>query len=78
MCMILQTAHADTIATILGLQRVGIIFNQSAAEKDYILNDQEIQQICEIQASVGEHCVAAVFSFIEEDGHVRFTSACMT
>lgn len=69
----MQTAHADSIAAILGLQRVGIIFNQSVAEKDYILNDQEIQQMCEMQHSVGESCVTAVFSLIEEDGHVRLT-----
>lgn len=67
----MQTSRADAIATTLGLQRVGIIFNQSTSEKDYILNDQEVQQICQLQASVGEHCVAAVFSFLEEDGHVR-------
>eukprot|EP00892_Ulva_mutabilis_P011724 jgi/Ulvmu1/8924/UM005_0015.1 len=64
-----QTERADAIARTLGLQRVGIIFNQSTSEKDYILNDQEIQQICEIQDLVGEHCVAAVFSLLDEDGH---------
>ena len=52
------------------MQRVGMIFNQSTAEKEYIMNDEEVYQMCELSAQVGEHCVVAVFSMLEEEGQV--------
>ena len=55
------------------MQRVGLIFNQSTCEKEYIMNDEEVYQTCELSAQVGEHCVVAVFSMLEEDGQVRGT-----
>jgi hypothetical protein len=69
----MQAQKADAIASLLGLQRVGMIFNQSTSEKDYIVNNEEVYQMCDISSQVGEHCVIAVFSMLEEDGHVRFS-----
>lgn len=72
----MQAQKADAIANLLGLQRVGMIFNQNNSEKDYIVNNEEVYQMCEISAQVGEHCVIAVFSMMEEDGHVRAPLVC--
>jgi hypothetical protein len=67
----LQAHLAAAIAASLGLQKVGILFNQSAGEKEYIMNEAELAFACSVQAEVGEHGVTAIFSQIEEDGEVR-------
>lgn len=36
------------------------------------MNDEEVYQMCELSAQIGDHCVVAVFSMLEEDGQVRF------
>lgn len=71
----MQVHVADVIAASLGLQRVGVLFNQSAGGKDYILNNAELALACQVQAEVGEHAVTAVFSQIEEDGQVGVDSS---
>jgi hypothetical protein len=67
----MQASRADAIASLLGMQRVGMIFNQSTCEKEYIMNDEEVYQMCSLSAEIGEHCVIAVFSMLEEEGQVR-------
>ena len=67
----MQAHQAETIAASLGLQRVGMLFSQSATEKEYIMNDVEIALACSIQAEVGKHCVIAVFTQMEQEGKVR-------
>lgn len=66
-----QEQAAEVIANQLGLQKVGFVFNQSAGDKDYIMNDEEIQQMCELQNEIGEHCVTGVFIQTEADGQVE-------
>ena len=67
-----QAHRAGAIAAALGLTKVGLLFNQSAGERDYIMNDSEIALACRVQAEVGEHGVTAVFmQQEEEDGTVR-------
>ena len=68
-CM--QTQQAVALASSLGLQPVGFLFSQSAGAKEYIMNDAEVALACAASAKVGEHCVIAVFSQLEEDGQVR-------
>ena len=64
---------SQAIAKHLGLLKVGFIFNQSAAasQNEYIMSNEEICQICEIQEEIGEHCVSAVFVQEAVDGQVR-------
>jgi hypothetical protein len=66
-----QSQHADKLAEMLGMRKVGLIFNQSASAHEYIMSDEEVWQACAVHAAVGEHCVIAVFSQLEEDGQVR-------
>jgi hypothetical protein len=63
-----QAHRADAIAAALGLKKVGLLFNQSAGEREYIMNDAEIALACRIQAHVGELGITAVFLHTETDG----------
>ena len=66
----LQAKQADAVAHALGLRRVGLLFSQSAGEKEYIMNDAEVALAARVQADVGPSCVIAVFTQLEEDGEV--------
>lgn len=49
---------------------MGLIFNQSSTERDYIVDNEEIRLMCQMQDEIGEHCVTAVFSQEEHEGKV--------
>jgi hypothetical protein len=63
-----QAHRADAIAAALGLKKVGLLFNQRAGERDYIMNDAEIALACRVQALVGEHGITAIFLQTEGEG----------
>jgi hypothetical protein len=67
-----QARQADAVAAALGLSKVGIVFSQTAGERDYIMNDAEVALACSVSADIGPHTVVAVFTQLEEDGEARF------
>ncbi len=50
------------------LQKVGWIFTQSAAERDYIMDSEEVQQMASVQGELGETAVTGVVSVASDDG----------
>lgn len=64
----------ETIASLLGLRRVGHIFSQSAEEKDYLISTQEVVEMAQMQETYGEAFVTAVVSLYhsEEGADVHF------
>lgn len=47
---------------------MGWIFTQSAAERDYIMNSEEVQQMASVQGELGETAVTGVVSVASDDG----------
>ncbi len=47
---------------------MGWIFTQSAAERDYIMDSEEVQQMAALQAELGETAVTGVVSVASDDG----------
>mmetsp|Transcript_20771 Transcript_20771/g.62557 ORF Transcript_20771/g.62557 Transcript_20771/m.62557 type:complete len:413 (-) Transcript_20771:823-2061(-) len=68
-----EEARADYLAAALGLKKVGWIFTQAAAERDYIMDSQEIQQMAALQEELGECAVTGVVSSAATDGDLRET-----
>ena len=49
------------------LSKVGWIFTQSAAERDYIMNSEEVQQMAAAQDELGPAAVTGVVSVVAPD-----------
>ena len=59
----------ETIASILGLSRVGFLLNQSTKEKDYLISTAELMDMARMQGEYGDTFVTAVVSmFASEEG----------
>lgn len=59
---------ADSVATMLGMQRVGWVFSQSIAEREHVLSAEEVVQMARFQqACGGGKGVTAVVSLWEEE-----------
>ncbi|CAK0786439.1 hypothetical protein CVIRNUC_009652 [Coccomyxa viridis] len=60
---------ADFIAEQMGLSKIGWIFTQSTKERDFIMSSEEICQIAEMQAELGDKAVTGVVSMaVSDDG----------
>eukprot|EP00879_Flechtneria_rotunda_P015340 GHRR01016036.1.p1 GENE.GHRR01016036.1~~GHRR01016036.1.p1 ORF type:complete len:378 (+),score=128.22 GHRR01016036.1:953-2086(+) len=69
-----QEAQCDFLAGILGLQKVGWVFNQSNKERDYIMSSSEIQAMAAMQDEFGPKSVAVLVTWDVNDhgGNVHF------
>ncbi|CAL5226154.1 g8977 [Coccomyxa viridis] len=64
-----EEQKADFIAKQMGLSKIGWIFTQSTKERDFIMSSEEICQIAEMQAQLGEKAVTGVVSMaVSDDG----------
>mmetsp|Transcript_35576 Transcript_35576/g.79001 ORF Transcript_35576/g.79001 Transcript_35576/m.79001 type:complete len:414 (+) Transcript_35576:354-1595(+) len=69
-----EEAQVDFLAGLLGYKKVGWIFSQSKAERDFIMHTEELLQTAAMQDELGETCATVVVSWDdnEEGGHVHF------
>mmetsp|Transcript_11103 Transcript_11103/g.19353 ORF Transcript_11103/g.19353 Transcript_11103/m.19353 type:complete len:416 (+) Transcript_11103:279-1526(+) len=71
-----EESMVDFLAGKLGLKKVGFIFSQSTAERDFIAHTGELLQMAAMQAELGETCTTVVVSWDqtadEPGGHVHF------
>jgi len=62
----------DTLATSMGLQKVGWIFSQTVAEREHVLSAEEVVQMARWQRACGGRGASAVVSlWEEEDGRTQ-------
>jgi len=72
---------ADSIAAMLGLSKVGVIFSQSTAEREHELSAEEVVLMARAQRECGGQGVTAVVSLWEEDDgarNVHFEAYCVS
>jgi len=62
-----EELKVETIASLLGLKKVGYIISQSAKEKDYLISTRELVDMAAMQDQYGESFVTAVVSLYQSD-----------
>lgn len=71
-----EEAQVDFLANLLGLKKVGFIFTQSTAERDFIMHTDELIQAATMQGELGETSMTVVVSWDrtadDPGGHVHF------
>lgn len=67
-----EEEQVDFLAGLLGYKKVGWIFSQSKAERDYIMHTGELLQTAAMQDEVGESCATVVVSQDSDGGNVHF------
>uniref|UniRef100_A0A7S0S117 MPN domain-containing protein n=1 Tax=Chlamydomonas leiostraca TaxID=1034604 RepID=A0A7S0S117_9CHLO len=70
-----EEAQVDFLAGLLGLKKVGWVFAQSVAERDFIMHTGELLQTAAIQDEIGEHCATVVVSWDAGEGQTGFNPA---
>ncbi|KAF5830350.1 NPL4 family-domain-containing protein [Dunaliella salina] len=58
-----EEKQVDFLAGLLGMKKVGWVYNQSTEERDFIMHADEVKQVAMMQDEIGDYCTTVIVSW---------------